>query len=147
MAAGDSKIFNEFVLKERNQTYGVSDVKTLAFVSNTFASVSADLANPNLSSVTVVSGGNVAAGYTLASAVMSRATNVIKFDATDIGSIAKNASNPATVRCAVIYNNTSAADDLIQIYDLTADGSTAIDLVNNDFVFNFGAAGINTATV
>ena len=103
MAVGDAKIFNEFVLKERNQTYGVSDVKTLAFVSNTFASVSDDLA--------------------------------------------KDASNPATVRCAVIYNNTSAADDLIQIYDLTADGSTALDLVNNDFVFNFGAAGINTATV
>jgi hypothetical protein len=147
MAAGDAKIFNEFVLKERNQTYGVSDVKSLSFVSNTFASVSADLANPNLSSVTVVSGGNVAAAYTLGSAVMSRATNVIKFDATDIGSITKNASNPTGVRCAVVYNNTSAADDLIQIYDLTSDGSTALDLVNNDFVFSFGAAGINTATV
>jgi hypothetical protein len=147
MAAGDSKIFNEFVLKERNQTYGVSDVKSLAFISNTFASVSDDLANPNLSSVTVTSGGNVAAAYTLGSAVMSRTTNVIKFDATDIGTITKNALNPADVRCAVVYNNTSAADDLIQIYDMTANGTTAVDLVNNDFVFNFGTGGINTATV
>jgi hypothetical protein len=147
MAAGDSKIFNEFVLKERNQTYGVSDVKSLSFVSDTFASVSADLANPNISSVSVVSGGNVASSYTLASAVITRSTNVIKFDATDIGSIAKDASNPTTVRCAVVFNNTSAADDLIQIFDMTSDGTTAVDLVNNDFVFNFGSGGINTATV
>jgi hypothetical protein len=147
MAAGDSKIFNEFILKLNNQTYGVSDVKSLAFVSNTFAAISADLANPNLASVTVVSGGNVAASYTLASAVMSRSTNVIKFDATDIGTITKNASNPTGVRCAVVYNNTSASDDLIQIFDMTADGTTAVDLVDNDFVFNFGAGGINTATV
>jgi hypothetical protein len=111
MAAGDSKIFNEFVLKERNQTYGVSDVKSLAFISNTFASVSDDLATPTISSVTVTSGGNVAASYTLGSAVMSRATNVIKFDATDIGTITKNALNPADVRCAVVYNNTSAGYD------------------------------------
>ena len=77
----------------------------------------------------------------------TRATNVIKFDATDLAQILKNASNAADVRCAVIYNDTSAADDLVQIYDMTSDGSTALDLVNNDFTFTFGAGGINTATV
>ena len=147
MAAGDSKLFNEYVLKERKGTYAEADVWTLAFVSNTYASVSADLANPNLASVTVTSGGNVAASYNLASAAYTRTTNVIKFDATDIGTITKNASNPADVRCAVVYNNTSAADDLVQIFDMTTDGTTALDLVNNDFTFSFGAGGINTATV
>jgi hypothetical protein len=147
MAAGDSKIFNEYVLNERRGDYAEADVWSLAFVSDTYASVSADLATPNLASVTVTSGGNVAASYTLASAAYTRATNVIKFDATDIGTITKNASNPADVRCAVVYNNTSAADDLVQIYDMTTDGSTALDLVNNDFVFAFGSGGINTATV
>lgn len=147
MAAGDSKLFNEYVLKERKGTYLEADVWSLAFVSNTYASVSADLANPNIASVTVTSGGNVAATYALGSAAYTRATNVVKFDATDIGQILKNASNPADVRCAVVYNNTSVADDLVQIFDMTTDGTTALDLINNDFTFTFGAGGINTATV
>lgn len=147
MAAGDSKLFNEYVLKERRGDYAQADVWTLAFVSNTYASVSADLANPNLASVTVTSGGNVAASYNLANVAYSRATNTIKFDADPIGTITKNASNPADVRCAVVYNNTSAADDLVQIFDMTTDGTTPLDLVNNDFTFSFGASGINTAVV
>jgi hypothetical protein len=147
MAAGDSKIFNEYVLQERKGVYLEANAWRLAFISDTFASVSADLATPNLASVTVTSGGNVAASYLLASVAFTRATNVVKFDATDLDQILKNASNPADVRCAVIYNDTSAADDLVQIYDLTADGSTPLDLINNDFTFAFGAGGINTATV
>lgn len=147
MAAGDSKIFNEYVLKERKGQYLEANAWRLAFVSDTFASVSDDLANPNISSVTVTSGGNVASSYLLASVAFTRATTVIKFDATDLAQILKNASNPADVRCAVIYNDTSAADDLVQIFDMTSDGSTALDLVNNDFTFTFGAGGINTATV
>jgi hypothetical protein len=147
MAAGDSKLFNEYVLQERKGTYAEADAWRLAFVSNTYASVSADLATPTISSVTVTSGGNVAASYLLASAAYTRATNVIKFDATDIGQILKNASNPADVKCAVIYNDTAAGDPLVQIFDLTTDGSTSLDLVNNDFTFTFGAGGLNTATV
>jgi hypothetical protein len=147
MAAGDSKIFNEYVLKERQGTYAQADVWSLAFISNSYASLSADAGTPNLSLTTVVSGGNVNATYALGSAAYTRATNVIKFDSADIGEILKNASNPADVRCAVVYNNTSAADDLVQIYDMTSDGNTPLDLVNNDFTFAFGAGGINTATV
>ena len=82
MAAGDSKIFNEYVLKERRGDYAVTDVWRLAFISNTFASISDDLGNPNLASVTVTSGGNVASSYVLASVAYTRATTVIKFDAT-----------------------------------------------------------------
>lgn len=147
MAAGDSKIFNEFVLKERKGTYAEGDEWRLAFVSDTYASVSDDLANPNLSSVTVVSGGNVSVSYLLAASTYTRAANVIKFDADDVAEILKDALNPADVRCAVVYNDTSVADDLVQIYDMTVDGATPLDLVNNDFTFSFGAGGINTATV
>ena len=147
MAAGDSKIFNEYVLKERQGDYAEGNVWRLAFISNTYASVSDDLGTPTISSVTVTSGGNVAASYLLASVAYTRSTNVIKFDATDIGQILKNASNPADLKCAVIYNDTSAADDLVLIFDMTSDGSTSLDLINNDFTFTFGAGGINTATV
>lgn len=147
MAAGDTKLFNEFVLKERQGDYAEGDTWKLAFISETFASVSDDLSSPTLSSVTVTNGGNVAASYTLANVAYTRTTNVIKYDADDIGTISKDASNPSDVRCAVIYNDTSASDDLVQIFDMTADGSTALDLTNNDFAFTFGAGGINTATV
>lgn len=147
MAAGDSKIFNEYVLKERKGIYLEANAWRLAFISDTFASISSDLANPNLASVIVTNGGNVAASYLLASVAYTRSTNVIKFDASDIAQILKNASNPADVRCAVIYNDTSVADDLVQIFDMTSDGTTALDLINNDFTFTFGAGGINTATI
>lgn len=147
MAAGDSKLFNEYVLKERQGAYAEGDAWRLSFVSDTYASVSDDLADPTLSSVTTTNGGNVSASYLLASVAFTRATTVIKFDASDLAQISKNASNPSDVRCAVIYNDTSASDDLVQIYDMTADGSTALDLINNDFTFTFGAGGINTATV
>ena len=147
MAAGDTKLFNEFVLKERQGDYAEGDTWKLAFISDTYASVSDDLASPTLSSVTVTSGGNVAASYTLANVAYTRSANVIKYDADDIGTISKSGSNPSDLRCAVIYNDTSASDDLVQIYDMTADGTTALDLANNDFAFTFGAGGINTATV
>ena len=147
MAAGDSKIFNEYVLKERRGDYAVGNAWRLAFVSNTFASISDDLANPNLASVTVTSGGNVASSYLLASVAYTRATVTIKFDGDDIGQILKDGSNPADLKCAVIYNDTSTNDDLVQIFDMTSDGSTSLDLINNDFTFTFGAGGINTATV
>lgn len=147
MAAGDNKIFRDFVLKVNEGAYNEGDTWTLAFVSNTYASVSVDAANPQLSTVTVTSGGNVAASYNLASFAITRSTTTITFDAADIGTITKSGTNPADVRCAVIYNNTSVNDDLMCIFDLTTDGTTALDLVNNDLAFTFGAGGIITATV
>ena len=147
MAAGDAKYYRDFILKNNQGDYSDGDTWTLAFVSDTYASLSIDATNPVLADVTVTSGGNVAAAYNLAGFSITRATTTITFDATDIGQILKNASNPADVRCAVIYNNTSASDDLVQAYDLTTDGTTALDLVNNDFTFSFGAGGILTATV
>lgn len=147
MAAGDNKIFRDFVLKNNEGAYNEGDVWSLAFVSNTYSTIDTNATNPNLASVSVVSGGNVTASYTLASFQITRTGGTITFDATDIPTILKNASNPATLRSAVVYNNTSAADDLMCAFDMTADGTTALDLVNNDFTFTFGAGGIITATV
>lgn len=146
MAAGDAKYFRDFILKNNRGDYAVGDTWTLAFISDQYSTVNADATNPVLADVTVVSGGNVAAAYNLASFTITRATTTITFDAADIGQILKDAGNPSP-RCAVIYNNTSASDDLVQVYDLTTDGTTALDLVNNDFTFSFGAGGILTATV
>ena len=144
MAAGDTKLFNEFVLKDREGKYTLMDTWQISFISDTFASVSSDLANPTTASVTITSGGNVAASYTLANKSLSRSTSLITFDADDIGQIAKDALNAADVRCAILVNVTSG-NELSQIWDMTSDGTTPLDLVNNDFTFNFGAAGINTS--
>lgn len=147
MAAGDAKTYRDAVLKLNEGVYAEADTWTLAFVSDTYASLNADATNPQLSNVTVVSGGNVSAAYNIASFTITRSGGTVTFNGTNIGTITKNASNPATLRSAVLYNNTSTNDDLIQAWDMTTDGSTALDLVNNDFTFSFGASGILTATV
>lgn len=144
MAAGDTKLMNDFIRKDRLGTYLLADDWQIVFVSDTFASIDSDESNPTEATYTVVSGGNFAASYSLASEAITRSGAVIKFDATDIGQILKNASNPA-IKCAVLINATNG-DDSCQAWDMTADGTTAVDTVNNDFTFSFGASGINTST-
>tara|TARA_R110002051_G_scaffold180067_3_gene249696 strand:+ start:137 stop:586 length:450 start_codon:yes stop_codon:yes gene_type:complete len=145
MAAGETKAFNDAVLKARKGVYAEGDTWQLVFLSDTYASINTDLTNPTSATFTPVVGGNVAASYTLASITIDRVTNVIKFDAADIGQILKNASNPADLKTALLRNAT-VTNDAIQAWDMTADGTTSLDLINNDFTFSFGAGGINTST-
>jgi hypothetical protein len=145
MAAGDTKAFNDAVLKSKKGVYAEADVWQIVFLSDTYASVNTDLTDPTSASFTPVTGGNVAASYTLASIVIDRASNVIKFDAADVPQILKDGANPSTVKTALLRNST-VTNDAIQVWDMTTDGSTALDLVNNDFTFSFGSGGINTVT-
>ena len=145
MAAGDTKAFNDAVLKTRQGDYSDTDTYQVVFLSDTYATVNTDLTNPTLASFTATSGGNVAASYTLTGVSVTRAANVITFDAADIGTITKNALNPADLRCALLINQT-VSNDAIQVWDMTSDGTTALDLVNNDFTFSFNVNGINTST-
>ena len=145
MASGDTKAFNDAVLKSKKGVYAEANVWEIVFLSDTYASVNTDLTNPTSASFTPVSGGNVAASYTLGSIVIDRTANVIKFDAADIPKILKSANNPATVKTALLRNAT-VTNDAIQVWDMTTDGTTPLDLVNNDFTFSFGVGGINTVT-
>jgi hypothetical protein len=145
MAAGATKAFNDAVLKTRKGVYAEGDTWQLVFLSDTYASIDTDLTNPTSASFTPVVGGNVAASYTLTSITIDRVTNVIKFDAADIGQILKNASNPADLKTALLRNAT-VTNDAIQAWDMTTDGTASLDLINNDFTFSFGAGGINTST-
>tara|TARA_R110002049_G_scaffold101556_9_gene246485 strand:+ start:3345 stop:3788 length:444 start_codon:yes stop_codon:yes gene_type:complete len=147
MSQGTGILFNDYVLKERKQTYAITDDYFLAFISNAIGTIDFDAVDPVLADLTVTSGGNVTASYALASPTFSRVGGVVKFDVTDIAKILKDAGNPADVRCCVIYNGTSVGDDLIQVHDLTTDGTTPIDIVTQDFTFAFGADGVNVATV
>jgi hypothetical protein len=145
MAQGDTKLFNDYVLKDRQGSYSSADDYRLAFVSDTFAAINSDATNPTLATFTNTSGGNVAANYALANESFTRSGATITFDADDIGTITKSASNPADLRCAILYNAT-VSNDAIQAWDCTSDGTTPLDLVNNDFTFSFGASGIQIST-
>tara|TARA_R110002111_G_scaffold44030_9_gene80266 strand:- start:41 stop:490 length:450 start_codon:yes stop_codon:yes gene_type:complete len=145
MAAGDTKAFNDAVLKSKKGIYAEGNTWEIVFLSDTYASVNTDLTNPTSASFTPVSGGNVAASYALGSIVIDRTSNVIKFDADDIPQILKSGTNPVTVKTALLRNAT-VTNDAIQVWDMTIDGTTSLDLANNDFTFTFGAGGINTVT-
>lgn len=146
MAAGDSKIFNDFALKLAKKTYDLSaDAFAISFIATAYASVDADAANPNISGFTPLTGGNFVAATTLVSTAITRAGVNLKFDFNDLATIAKNASNPATIKTALIKH--TATGDLYKAVDLTVNGTTSIDVVNNDFDYAVAAAGSFTQAV
>jgi hypothetical protein len=146
MAAGDSKVFNDFMLKLGDGTYDLgADAFAIGFVADTYSAVDEDATNPNISGFTPLTGGNFVAATTLTSVTWTRVSAVGKFDFADLATIAKDASNPTTIRTALIKH--TATGDLYKAIDLTADGSTAIDVVNNDFDYAVNASGSSTITV
>ncbi len=149
MAAGVSKLAQEYPLQAGKGAYNNStDTFRIFFCSNTFAAIDATQTPFNLSDVTQVGGGNFpVAGVVLSSVTWTRSGAVSKLDYADLSTIVKNASNPATIRTAVIVNDTSTSDDIYKVIDLTADGTTAIDVINNDFDYAVNAGGSVTGTV
>lgn len=149
MAAGDSKLAQEYPLQAGNGRYNNStNAFRIYFCSDTYASINASAAPLNLGSVTQVGGGNFPlSGITLTNVSWTRSGAVSTLDYDDLAPILKDAANPTNIRTAVIVNDSSPADDIYKIIDLTADGSTAIDVVNNDFEYTVNASGSITGTV
>ena len=145
----DSKLAQEYPLQAGNGAYNNStDAFKIYFCSDTFAAIDATQAPFNLSDVTQVGGGNFPiTGISLTSVTWTRSGAVSKLDYADLATILKNASNPTTIRTAVIVNDTSTSDDAYKVVDLTADGSTPIDVVANDFDYAVNAGGSITGTV
>lgn len=149
MAAGDSKLAQEYPLQAGTGAYNnTSDTFRIFFCSDTFAAIDATQTPFNLSDVTQVGGGNFPiAGIVLTSVTWTRSGAVSTLDYADLATILKDGSNPATIRTAVIVNDTSTSDDIYKVVDLTSDGSTAIDVINNDFDYAVNASGSVTGTV
>ena len=146
MAAGDSKVFNDFMLKLGKKTYDLStDAFAISFIATAYASVDADATNPDITDYTPLTGGNFVAATTLGSVTWTRAAAVGKFDFADLTTIAKAAGNPATIKVALIKHTVTG--DLYKAVDLTADGTTSIDVINNDFDYAVNASGSSTITV
>ncbi len=129
MAVGTAKKATAY---EYNKGLGAYNNNTNTFayslVSDTYASIDQDAVTLNMSSVTVIaSAGAYVSGTAIANTSWAQSGSRVFLDGDDF-SITADASNPATARCLVIYNDTSAADDIYCIVDLTSDGSTAATL-------------------
>lgn len=141
MPQGDAKSFAEYDYKAGNGDYNNStDTFSWILVTDTFASIDANQANPNLASFTAATvGGNYAGKTALTGVTWTRTgdTSTLDFDAV---TFAANASNPTDARCLVIVNDTSASDDAFRVTDLTTDGTTAVNLTQG-FTFTPNASG------
>lgn len=142
MAIGTSKRASAYEYNKGLGAYNNStDVFKWSFVTDTYASIDANAAALNMSDVTVVaSAGNYTASTTIASTTWVQTTDTSALDGADF-SFAANGSNPVTAKCLVIYNDTSAADDIVTIVDLTTDGTTAADTTLG-FTYTVNASGI-----
>lgn len=151
MARGDLKTFDYYPYRAGLKQYNNStDSFKYAIITDNYASVDKALANPDLADFTeVAAGGNYTAGGNALAGAMwaigSVAAGITSLDFTDI-SLLKDAGNPTTGKVMLI-NNFTAGDHCYHAIDLTADGTTAVDLVNNDLTVAFNANGTMNVTV
>lgn len=146
MAQGDSKKFSDYDLKSGKGTYNNStDTFSWILVTDTFASINANDADPVIGDYIAASvGGNYAGKTGLTSVTWTRSGSVSTLDYDDI-TFAANASNPVNAKCLLVINDTSATDDALRVTDLTTDGSTAVDLTQG-FTLTVNASGAVTIT-
>lgn len=146
MAQGDSKIFNDFQKKLGEGSYNLSTAGlSISFVANQYSAVDENVVNPNISSFTKLSGGNFAADTALSGITWNRVNNVTTLDYADLATIAKDPSNPTTIKTALIHF--TVGGDLYKAVDLTTDGVTSINVTDNDFDYTVNAGGSMTQTV
>jgi hypothetical protein len=151
MARGDLKTFDYYPYNAGLKLYNNSvDAFKYALLTDAFASVSKATVDPTTASFTeVAAGGNyTAGGNALAGVVWSIGTvaaGITALDFTDIA-LTKLAASPTTAKTMLI-NNSTAGNRSYHVIDLTSDGTTAIDLVNNDLSVIFAAGGTVNITV
>ena len=151
MARGDLKTFDYYPYNAGLKRYDNStDTFKLAIITEAYASVLKAQVDLSLSTYTEVgaggnytAGGNALPGNAWTIGVVSPGVTALDF--TDF-SMLKAAGNPTTGRVALIINST-AANRCYHAIDLTIDGTTAVDLVNNDLTITFNANGTVNATV
>ena len=145
MARGDLKTFDYYPYNAGLKLYNNStDSFKYAIVTDAYAAVAVTTVDPVLTSFTeaaaggnYTAGGNALAGVTWA--IGTVAAGITSLDFTDI-SMTKLAGNPITGKTLLI-NNSTATNRCYHAIDLTIDGTTAVDLVNNDLTVTFNANG------
>jgi len=140
MAQGAITIFNQFKEDLGDSIHdfiGTPNTIKLAFTSTAVGSLAASDPAPHFGgtgttdlSSTQVTGGDISAGgKSLSTITWSETSGTVTFNCDDV-SVAVNASNPITAKTAIIYNDTDTNKRAIGFMDLTADGTTAVDLTN-----------------
>ena len=147
MARGDSKRFSEYDLESGNGTYNNStDVFKWVIITNSYATVDADMLAPQLSSFTqVASAGTYVANTTIANTTWTRAAAISTLDGDDY-SFAADGANPITGKAILIYNDTSVNKDALQVVDLTTDGGTTAADTTQGLTYTVAAGGISKVT-
>ena len=142
MARGDSKRASAYEYNKGLGSYNNStDTFAWSFVTNTYASIGENSSSLNISDLSVVaSSGNYVSGSAIANTTWTQLTDTSTLDGDDF-SFAANVANPVNVACLVIYNDTSASDDIVTIVDITTDGTTLVDTTQG-FTYTVNAAGI-----
>ena len=151
MAQGQLQTFDYYPYNAGLKLYNNStDSFKYALLTDAFASVAKATVDPTLASFTEVAaggnytaGGNALAGNTWTIGVVG--AGIVGLDFTDI-SLLKDAGNPTGAKTLLI-NNSTAGDRCYHAIDLTTDGTTAVDLVNNDLTVTFNASGTVNITV
>lgn len=146
MAQGTSKKFSEYDLKSGNGEYNNS-TNTFSFllITNSFASINADAANPVIGDFTPATiGGNYTGKTALTGTTWTRSGSVSKLVYDPI-TFAADAANPVDALCLLMINDTSATDDALRVTDLTTDGTTPVNLTQG-FTMTVSAAGAVTVT-
>lgn len=151
MAQGDLKTFDYYPYNAGLKLYNNStDSFKYAILTDAYSTVAKTTVDPTLASFTEVgaggnytAGGNALAGVAWTIGVV--AAGVTGLDFTDI-SLLKAAGNPTTGKTILIINST-AGNRSYHAIDLTSDGTTAVDLVNNDLTVAFNANGTVNITV
>ena len=148
MAQGQLKVFAYYPYQAGLGAYNNStDTFKLALLTDAIGDIDENQVSPTLASFNEASGGGQysAGGNALPGASWNFNAGVTNQDFTDF-SMNKGQGNPTGVKTALIINST-AGNHAINVIDLTTDGTTAIDVQNNDLNIQFNADGTFEVTV
>lgn len=143
---GSSKKFSEYDFKSGKGNYDNSaDTFSFLLITDSFASIDANAANPVIGDFTPATvGGNYGGKTALTGTNWTRSGAVSKLVYAPI-TFAADGVNPVDAKCLLMINDTSATDDALRVTDLTTNGTTAVNLTQG-FTMTVNAAGAVTVT-
>lgn len=97
---------------------------------------STDLSTSEVSGTNYTAGGNA-----LGTPTYDESSGTATFDTADPAAWLQHASGPTDIKTAILYNDTDAGKRAIGFMDMTADGTTAISLVDGDITVTVAATG------
>ena len=120
MAQGDVTVFDEAILAIHNAVHDFDTDSFLVFYTS--ATPTAGTTSPTKADFTEVSGGNFPVGGTASTLTAVNSAGTTTLDCTTNLSHAKDPTNPADIKYAVLYN-ASKADQCVLFVEIDAAGA------------------------